>query len=114
MKRRSIVALFAALLVMALTLGASAAFAGEMTGNGKPLWTSGDFTSEHHTLHGKSLCAFSGQNDGFHYPDLAEFPGDENNRVQSWGQIPKEDRDEFPDYLHPGNACNPNGEFPPE
>jgi hypothetical protein len=102
-------------MVMAMTLGASAAVAGEMTGNGTPLWTSGDFDSEHHTLHGKSLCAFSGQNDGFHHEELVEeeIPGDADARVQSWGQIPKQVRDTFPSYEHPGNACNPNGVFPP-
>ena len=66
MRRRSTVALLAALMVMAMTLGASAAFAGEITGNGTPLWT-GDNplpTDDHHTLNGKSLCAFSGQEDG--------------------------------------------------
>jgi len=115
MRRRSTVALLAALMVMAMTLGASAAFAGEMTGNGKDLWTSGDFNSEHHTLHGKSICAFSGQNDGFHHEELEEFPGDELNRVQAWGQIPKADR-EFLTFIghNPGVACRGNAEPPPE
>ena len=35
MRRRSTVALLAALMVMAMTLGASAAFAGEVTGSGQ-------------------------------------------------------------------------------
>jgi hypothetical protein len=105
-------------MVMAMTLGASAAFAGEVTGNPndpKGLWTVGDENDLHHELQGKSLCAFSGQNDGFHFPQLVEpnIPGDADARVQSWGQIPKQVRDTFPSYEHPGNACNPNGVFPP-
>ena len=118
MRRRSTVALLAALMVMAMTLGASAAFAGEITGNGTPLWT-GDNplpTDDHHTLNGKSLCAFSGQEDGqfFDHDGEAVDPvvkGDPAH-AQSWGQIPKHIRDTFPSYEHPGNACNPNGEFP--
>ncbi|MDH3615228.1 MAG: hypothetical protein OEQ90_02030 [Gammaproteobacteria bacterium] len=73
--------------------GSSAAFAGEITGNGKVL-----------TVNGKSMCAFSGQQDD-PVEDAGFFKGD---RVQNWGQIPKA----FRDFLtsvgsNPGNACNP-------
>lgn len=91
-----------------LSLSASAALAGEVTGNGKPLWTDNkDWTDPHHTLHGKSLCAFSGQEDdqfplSLHYSSTA-------GHAQSWGQIPKAGRDYITSVLHfnPGVACNP-------
>lgn len=93
--------------VVVLSLGAGAVFAGEMTGNGKSLkiedskWGTG--------LHGRSFCAFSGQNDEYH--EL----GTQYPRVQSWGQIPKAMRDAFgPLGYHPGRACNPNYGPPPE
>lgn len=61
MKRSTLVMLLAVLMVMAMALGASAAIAGEITGNGKVLkvedskWDTG--------LHARSLCAYSGQED---------------------------------------------------
>jgi hypothetical protein len=93
-----------------LSLGASAAFGGEVTGNGKPLWTNTDDWSLHHTLHGASACAFSGQEDG-QFEDSPEYSPDAGH-AQSWGQIPKE----FRDFLatigaHPGDACNPTSGF---
>ena len=102
------VGLFAAAVsvVSVVGLSSSAAFAGEITGNGKSLQT-GD-----HTLHGRSLCAFSGQED-LQFQDeegnpLAEPHKGDPGHAQSWGQIPKE----FRDFLatigeHPGTACNP-------
>ena len=78
-----------------LCLGASAAFAGEITGNGKSL------KNPDGTLNGKSACAFSGREDA---------PGDPLFRgeiAQSWGQILKATRDTLPAFLHPGVACNP-------
>ncbi len=68
--------------------GASAASAGEITGNGKPI-----------TVKGASECAYSGQNDGFHAGDPTD-PG----RVQSFGQIVKV---AGPQGGIPGFACNP-------
>ncbi len=61
----------------------------------------------HHILHAKSACAFSGLNDGY-------IEGEEPDRVQSWGAIPKVVRNSFPPFLHPGKACNPTtgGEEP--
>lgn len=74
-------------------VSAGSAFAGEITGNGK--WIAG---SEEAPLHGKSECAFSGQNDEF-------VLGDESApRTQSWGQII---RAAGPLGGVPGVACNP-------
>ncbi len=61
-------------------LGANAALAGEITGNGK--WVAG---SEEAPLHGRSECSYSGQNDEF----VLNVPGDWG-RTQSWGQIVRE------------------------
>jgi hypothetical protein len=75
-------------------LAASAALAGEITGNGKSL------KNEDGTLNGKSSCAFSGRQDSFE-EDEGLF---KNMLTQSWGQLFKELKAVFP---HPGNACNP-------
>lgn len=78
-----------------LCLGANAAVAGEITGNGKSLKNSDG------TLNGRSACAFSGRED---------TPGDPFFRgeiAQSWGQILKAVRDTLPAFLHPGVSCNP-------
>ena len=78
-----------------LCLGASSAFAGEITGNGKSL------KNPDGTLNGKSVCAFSGREDA---------PGDPLFRgeiAQSWGQILKAVIDTLPAFLHPGVSCNP-------
>ncbi len=69
--------------------GSTTAVAGEVTGNGKPL-----------TVNGKSICAFSGQNDEFQEGD-SDAP-----RVQSFGQIVAA---VGPIGGIPGQACNPNG-----
>jgi len=73
----------------ALVIGGSgAAFAGEVTGNGKPV-PAPELAN--------SICAFSGQND---VPDDPE----EGGRVQSYGQIVKAGgKAEVPS---PGIACN--------
>jgi len=102
MIRRLVSAVAATALVA--TLAASAAFAGEITGNGKSLhvedggkWGTG--------LHARSFCAFSGQEDlQFEAGGSKGVPG----HAQSWGQIPKAVRDSFPAAMHPGRACNPN------
>lgn len=67
--------------------GASAASAGEITGNGKRI-----------TVKGASICAFSGQNDEFQEGDRSA------PRVQSFGQIVKAFG---PMRGVPGVACNP-------
>jgi hypothetical protein len=89
-----------------LAFGASAASAGEVTGNGKPLWTNTtDWNAEFHTLHGASACAFSGQEDT-QFPASPDYDPN-SGHAQSWGQIPKVVRDSFPAEMHPGIACNP-------
>ena len=54
-------------------VGANAALAGEVTGNGKPLWIA---VTENggHVLHGKSECAFSGREDVPGSPLLTQTP----------------------------------------
>lgn len=97
----------ASMAAVVLSLSASAALAGEVTGNGKPLWTdNNNWADEHHTLHGKSLCAFSGQEDDQFNPF---YTGPDAGHAQSWGQIPKAGRDFLTSVLHlnPGIACNP-------
>ncbi len=91
MKHLSLVACAASIVC----LGANAAFAGEITGNGKSL------KNPDGTLNGNSACAFSGREDD---PSDPLFRGD---IAQSWGQILKAIRDTFPAFLHPGVACNP-------
>jgi hypothetical protein len=92
MRKRFAVALCA---TAALTLTGGSAFAGEITGNGK--WIAG---SEEASLHGKSECAFSGQNDEFHL-----FPNEDWPRTQSWGQIARGAQGALGGV--PGFACNP-------
>ena len=69
------------------------AFAGEITGNGKPTGA---------PEHARSICAFSGQNDEF-------VEGDENApRTQSYGQLVSSGVIQNPSMFNPGDACNPN------
>lgn len=97
----------ASVAAVVLSLSASAALAGEVTGNGKPLWTNTDVWDAHHALHGRSLCAFSGQEDDQFVASPGYSPT--AGHAQSWGQIPKADRDFLTSVLHlnPGVACNP-------
>src|SRR5215218_76343 len=53
----------AAFVAAFVGVGATSALAGEITGNGKPLWTNTDQWKADHELHGNSICAFSGQED---------------------------------------------------
>lgn len=79
-----------------LSMGASAALAGEITGNGKSL------KNDDGTLNGKSECAFSGREDD---PDSGDFKGP---IAQAWGQLPKAVRDFLTSIgSNPGVACNP-------
>jgi hypothetical protein len=82
----------------ALSLGTSAVFAGEITGNGKSLKQADG------TLHARSHCAFSGQND-----DPSEgFPF--GGRVQSYGYTVVRNglKAMAPS---PSVGCNPNAGF---
>jgi hypothetical protein len=78
-------------------VGANAALAGEVNGNGKATAA---------PAHAQSICAFSGQNDG-------EPPaGRKAAHVQNWGQIPKQVRDVLAmEGSHPGDACNGHSGF---
>ncbi len=92
--------------VFVLALSAVNASAGEVTGNGKPLWTNTTVWDAEHTLHGKSACAFSGQEDT-QFPESPDYDPT-SGHAQSWGQIPKADRGFLTSIgLNPGIACNP-------
>jgi hypothetical protein len=86
-------------MIMLFAFSAGAAFAGEITGNGK--WIAG---SPDLPLNGKSECAFSGQNDEFQLGD-ADAP-----RVQSFGQGNSASVRSGNGPLGgvPGFACNPS------
>jgi hypothetical protein len=105
---------------MALTAGAAAsvvlasgpAFAGEITGNGKP--TQGPANAH-------SICAFSGLEDG----DGAGFPGPGGAPPQNWGHVQQAERaagatvqDLKASGFQPGDSCNGHSGFlvnpPPE
>lgn len=90
------VAVSAAAIVV--SLGAGAAFAGEITGNGDKQYFS----------QGHSICKFSGLND----EPNAEFP--EGGRTQSYGQLVRYGLKDFVDNVlgaSPGVACNPTKGF---
>lgn len=102
---RSVRRLVLAASMAALVIGGSVQVvaAGEITGNGRLK-----------DMHGRSECSFSGQEDLQWYEDDANtkpravvvrgFP----SHAQSWGQIPKADRDFIATLgFHPGTACNP-------
>jgi hypothetical protein len=75
--------------VALLAAGAGPAFAGEITGNGKP-------TSA--LTHANSICAYSGQN------DTPSDPFPEGGRVQNYGQLVRMGmKGQLPS---PGVACN--------
>jgi hypothetical protein len=76
---------------------ASAAFAGEVTGNNKP--TAGP-------AHANSICVFSGQNDDPTAPlslDMSIAPNGPGGVSQSFGQDVKLGLD--PKAFNPGDAC---------
>jgi hypothetical protein len=79
----------AALCAGVIVGGTGLSSAGEITGNGEPI-----------EVHGRSICAFSGQNDEYHQIGT-EYP-----RVQSFGQTRKEDPTVPPGV--PGFACRGN------
>jgi len=78
-------------------LSAGSAFAGEITGNGKP--TAGP-------THANSICVFSGKNDHPNDPlslDLSIAPNGPGGVSQSFGQDVKLGLD--PHTFNPGDAC---------
>ncbi len=81
----------AGLVVASIGMG-STAFAGEIGGSGK--------LTPINSYRANSICSFSGLNDN---PDDPV----EGGRVQNWGIIPKEIRDQLAaEGEHPGDACN--------
>ena len=100
MKIRSRVAVAVCTAAVA-AVGTGAALAGESTGNGR--YING---SDAAPLHGKSACAFSGQN-----PEALLPPTDPNfepGRTQSWGQIPQDVRSFLMSIgMNQCIACNP-------
>ena len=99
---RLFIALVSVAAVMAFV--ASAASAGEITGNGQLK-----------AVNGNSPCAYSGQEDLQWYTTDADTTlrtdptrGDPGH-AQNWGQIPQDVRDYLTSIgLNPGLACNPN------
>lgn len=88
-----------------LSAMATPSYAGEITGNGKSL------KQDDGTLHGASICAFSGINDNFTGEKDMEPDEDGFTRVQSWGQLDQEVRAFLATIgLHPGDACKPGFE----
>lgn len=84
-----------------VVLGATGAFAGEVTGNGKDLKDSSG------NLNGRSACAFSGQQDNAE-EDEGIFKSD---RTQNWGQLTDFGRWIFATFLgitRADQGCNPN------
>lgn len=79
-------------------VGASAALAGEVTGNGKP--TAGP-------AHANSICVFSGQNDDPTAPMTLDFriaPNGPGGRTQSYGQLVRSGL-LSPAVVTPGMTC---------
>ena len=99
------IALAAGAAALALTMAASAVFAGEITGNGRLK-----------EVNGRSFCAFSGQEDLQWFTDDGDTVRLENpvkgvpGHAQNWGQIPTGGQGSFLTSIgmHPGIACNPN------
>ena len=91
--------LFAALVCTAAIAGSSAcaAFAGEITGNGKP--TAGP-------EHANSICVFSGHNDDPGAPLDGSGPNGPGGHSQSFGQDVKLGLAD-PQIFNPGDACGP-------
>ena len=100
MSKKSLVAgmLCAAVLTGA---NASAAFAGEITGNGKPTGA---------TAHANSICVFSGKNDDPGAPLDGSGPNGPGGVSQSYGQENKLGLVD-PHVFNPGDACRGGSNF---
>jgi hypothetical protein len=94
-KKSMLVAVVSAVIMVGP--GAGAAFAGEVTGNGKP--TAG-------TANANSICVFSGKNDN---PDSTD-PMDPGGVSQSYGQENKLGLQD-PHVFNPGDACRGGSNF---
>jgi hypothetical protein len=82
-------------------LSASAAFAGEITGNGKPTGA---------PLHANSICVFSGKNDDPGAPLDGSGPNGPGGPSQSYGQENKLGLQD-PHVFNPGDACRGGSNF---
>ena len=92
--------LVATCVLATMGLSASAALAGEITGNGKP--TAGP-------EHANSICVFSGQNDDPNAPIVSaaptpEAPNGPGGRTQNYGQDVRNGLIS-PHVFNPGMAC---------
>ena len=87
-----------------VALGATSAYAGEITGHGDSL------KQPDGSLHGASICAFSGLNDAYSGdPDVPDEDG--FTRTQNWGQVSPEGKAFLTSIgLHPGQSCKPGFE----
>ena len=92
------------MIIALLSAGTGSALAGEVTGNGTLK-----------QVHGRSECAYSGQEDlQFFHDDgdtmrKAEPTRGDPGHAQSWGQIDKATRAFLTGIgLNPGIACNPS------
>jgi hypothetical protein len=94
MLRKSMLAAAVSAVIVA-GAGASAAFAGEVTGNGKP--TAGP-------SHANSICVFSGRNDDPGAPLDGSGPNGPGGIAQSYGQENKLGLVD-PTVFNPGDAC---------
>jgi hypothetical protein len=81
--------------------GAGAAFAGEITGNGKP--TAG-------VANANSICVFSGKNDDPNAPLDGSGPNGPGGQSQSYGQENKLGLVD-PHVFNPGDACRGGSNF---
>jgi hypothetical protein len=104
MSRKARLAIALGAVAALLSISGGTVFAGEVTGNGKLI-----------TVHGRSDCAYSGQEDLQFFTDDSDAvrkdvatKGDPGH-AQSWGQIDKATRAFLTSIgLNPGMACNPN------
>jgi hypothetical protein len=87
-------------------VSANAAFAGEITGSGKPTGNRPDFVTP---LHANSACAYSGHNDDPGAPLDGSGPNGPGGQSQSYGQDVKLGLIS-PHEFNPASpgACNPN------
>ena len=103
MRKRIVAAAICAVGVVSLSAGT--ALAGEITGNGRPLWTNTTEWDAPHTLHGQSACAFSGQEDDQYGAGQNPDYNPDAFHAQSWGQIARHLQGAAGGV--PGTECNP-------
>jgi hypothetical protein len=99
MKKKYVFAVAIAAAVAGLT--PSAAFAGEVTGSGKPT---------HGPANANSICVFSGHNDDPDAPLDGSGPNGPGGQSQSYGQDVKLGLQD-PHVFNPGAACRGGSNF---